>query len=399
MDSGIAALLGVVIGVLLAGAAFGLWLRRSRNLAKTLLDQAQERQVADLQAVIDQLKTAFGALSREALSANSEEFLKLAGTKLSEQAKQGEATLEARKKLIDKTVEQITQRLTEVGRTLQTSDKERREAHGAIQKHLEATTTQTAALQKTTAQLREALANPQRRGQWGERMAEDVLRLAGFIEGVNYCKQSVTDSGSRPDFSFPLPQGLTVNMDVKFPLKNYLACLDAPGGPDGKEIGERYRSEFLRDVRSRIKEVTTRDYIDPDNGTVDYVLVFIPNEQVYAFIHQHDPNLLDDAMHRKVVLCSPLTLYAVLAVIRQAAEQFRLHQTSREILELLGAFNKQWRMFTDVLDKMGGRLADAMKQYELLSTTRTRQLDKQLIQIEALRTQQLEARETPESVT
>ncbi|HUU85727.1 MAG TPA: DNA recombination protein RmuC [Phycisphaerae bacterium] len=385
MNAVAAVIIGVVVGAVVVGLVWLLWRRREQDLTRQLIEQAQAEKAHELQSIIDQVKTNFAALSREALSANTEDFLKLAGTKLADHTKQGEAALESRKKLIDKTVEQMTTRLGELGTALQTLDKDRRQSHGSLTKQLDATTQATGELQKTTAQLREALANPQRRGQWGERMAEDVLRLAGFIEGVNYRKQSVTATGSKPDYTFLLPQGRCVNMDVKFPLPNYLKYLDAP---DDGPARDQARTAFLRDVRSRIKEVTTRDYIDPDAGTVEYVLVFIPNEQVYSFIHQHDPSLLDDALKARVVLCSPLTLYAVLAVIRQAAENFRLEQTSREILVLLGAFRKEWAKYTDVMDKMGKRLDEAMKQYELLSTTRTRQLERQLDRIDNLRSAQ-----------
>ncbi len=376
---------GVIVG---AGVVLlVLWLRRrpAEEIAQRLLEQAQAQRVDELGALVQQIKGTFGLLSREALSANSADFLKLAGLKLDEQAKQGQAALEAKKLLIDKSLEQMTTRLTELAGALQTLDKDRRQSHGLLTGKLEQTSNATAALQKTAAQLREALANPQRRGQWGERMADDVLRLAGFMEGVNYYKQSTTESGNKPDFTFPLPRGQRVNMDVKFPLASYVRYQDCA---DGDPAAQQFKSQFLRDVRSRIREVTTRDYIDTAGGTLDYVLVFIPNEQVYGFIHEHDPALLDDALHEKVVLCSPLTLYAVLSVIRQATEQFRLEETSHQILSLLAAFKKEWAKYTEVLEKMGSRLEDAMKQYEVLSTTRHRQLEKQLDRIEALRSEE-----------
>src|SRR3712207_8703452 len=53
--------------------------------------------------------------------------------------------------------------------------------------------------------------------------SEDVLRLAGFVEGVNYVKQRVIEGrGTRPDFTFSLPRGHVVHMDAKFPAANYL---------------------------------------------------------------------------------------------------------------------------------------------------------------------------------
>jgi DNA recombination protein RmuC len=212
-------------------------------------------------------------------------------------------------------------------------------------------------------------------------MAEDVLRLAGFVEGVNYHKQKQLTEGSRPDFTFLLPENQCVHMDVKFPLANYVRMLEAADDPTRAACA----GQFLKDVRLRVKEVTTRDYINPAAGTVDYCLVFIPNEQIYGFIHEQDGSLLDEALRQKVVLCSPLTLYAILAVIRQAVENFRLEQASMQILSLLAEFKKQWTKYVAGMDKMGERLEAAGQEYRKLVSTRTRQLERQLDKIEDLR--------------
>jgi DNA recombination protein RmuC len=215
-------------------------------------------------------------------------------------------------------------------------------------------------------------------------MAEDVLRLAGFIENVNYLKQKAIEGiGSRPDFTFLLPRNLKLNMDVKFPLDNYVKFLEA----DSESEKVKFRNDFLRDVKARIKEVKTREYINPGQNTVDCALLFIPNEQIYAFIHEQDSSILDDGIKNKVVFCSPITLFAVLAVVRQAVDNFTLEQTSNEILSLIGTFKKQWGEFLKKLDLLGKRIEGAQKEYESLSTTRRRQLERPLNKIEELRTQ------------
>ncbi|KQC15985.1 MAG: hypothetical protein APR56_10880 [Methanosaeta sp. SDB] len=261
-------------------------------------------------------------------------------------------------------------------------EKDRVEKFGELAGKLQEVSRSAAQLNETTDMLRRALANTKARGQWGERMAEDVLRAAGFTEGINYQRQLTLEDGSRPDFTFMLPKGLLLNMDVKFPYDNYLRYLEA----EGREGKEGSCKAFLRDVRARVREVSTRSYIDPEKGTVDYALLFIPNEQVYAFIHEQDPSLLDEALAKRVVLCSPVTLYAVLAVIRQAVDNFALEETSREILSLYGVFRKQWEAFMDKLDLLGKRLFEAQKEYDTLMTTRRRSLDRSLERIENLRT-------------
>lgn len=344
-------------------------------LVASALRWMQARTARDL---AEEMRASFGSLSLDALS----KFLELAKTRLDAERDAHAQDLEAKKGLIDQQLRQMTEELEKVSSLVKDLEKDRVEKFGELASHLRAATEQTAALAQTTATLREALASTKARGQWGERMAEDVLRLAGFIENVNYVKQkAIAGSGSRPDFTFLLPHKLTLNMDVKFPLDNYLKYLDAKSEPERA----RYRADFLRDVRARVKEVATREYINPEQNTVDAVLLFIPNEQIYAFIHEQDSAILDDGIRQGVVFCSPLTLFAVLAVIRKAVENFSLEQTSNEILSLLGDFKKQWGEFLGKLELVGKRIGDAQREYEALTTTRRRQLEKPLNRIDDLR--------------
>jgi DNA recombination protein RmuC len=375
-----------IIGVIF-GAAIVLiinWLRRreAQTIAQELISQVESQKIQDLEILINRIKESFGSFSLVALSKNSEEFLKLAGETLSKQMQIGEKELEGKKKLIDQTLEAMKVDLQKVQDLVTQLEKDRERKFGELANQLKLTAEQTGKLQETANKLYTALASTRVRGQWGERMAEDVLRLAGFIEGINYLKQKTLET-TRPDYTFLLPQNLKVNMDVKFPLDNYLRYLEA-GEESQKEM---YKTQFLKDARRRIMEVTTRDYINPEENTVDYVIVFIPNEQVYAFIIENDRSLLDEALKNKVILCSPITLYAVLAVIRQAVDNFNLEKTAAKILSLLGAFNKQWSAFLKSLEKMGKKIEEAQNEFLILTTTRRKQLERPLREIEDLRKQ------------
>jgi DNA recombination protein RmuC len=267
--------------------------------------------------------------------------------------------------------------VTSLVRQLETS---RAEQYGSLSEQLAEAGRQTRLLSETANDLRQALSSSQARGQWGERMAEDVLQLAGFLEGVNYHRQRRLDTGGVPDFTFVLPRGLELHMDVKFPLDNYLRYLDA----DNETDGERHRKGFLRDARDRVRELADRGYRDPD-ASVDCVLMFIPNEALFGFIQEHDRGLVDEALRRRVVLCSPLTLFAVLAVVRQSVDNFQLERTSDEILSLLSDFRGQWDKFCDEFDKLGTHITRSQKTYDALCTTRRRQLERPLDKLEDLR--------------
>jgi DNA recombination protein RmuC len=300
-----------------------------------------------------------------------------------------QADLGAKKDVIDTRLDEVRAELrTELGRlgTL-VADLGRTSAErfGQVDESLRSHAEVAGTLADSTRMLREALANPQARGQWGERMAEDVLRLAGFTEHVNYRKQVNVEGGTgRPDFTFDLPKGHVLYMDVKFPLASYLRYLEV--GSDAER--QAHLKRFLSDVRLRVKELARRDYSgQSDRPAVDYVLLFLPNEHLTGFIHEHDPALLDEAMAQRVVMCSPLTLFAFLGVIRQAFDNFMIEQTSDEILKLIGRFGQQWQKYSDTVDKVKNRFDSVQREFDQLIGTRRRALERPLQELEALRIQ------------
>ena len=328
----------------------------------------------------DRLKLEFQSLTQSALKESREELER----EFSRRASAGSQELEGKKALIDQQLYNIKSELVRVTDLVRGLEKDREAKFGQLTEQIRNVGEQAAALTASTGTLREALASSRARGQWGERMAEDILRLMGLKEGVNYRKQETMGAnGSRPDFSFLLPGDMKLNMDVKFPLDNYLRFVEAESDTEKPA----HRDAFLRDVRQKVKEVSSRGYIDTSQGTVDYVLLFIPNESVYSFIHENDPRLLDDALEQKVIWCSPSTLYCVLAVVRQAVDNFALEQTSNEIISLMGAFNEQWQKYQQSVDTLGSRLDSTHKAYEQVRGTRSRMLERPLRKIEELRQQ------------
>ncbi len=295
--------------------------------------------------------------------------------------------LTSKKDVIDARLDQVhaemRSELTKLGSMVSALAETSAQKFGQVDQSLRSHAEITQTLSESARALREAMASPTARGQWGERMAEDVLRLAGFVENVNYVKQTQLDGATgRPDFTFPLPKGHELYMDVKFPMAGYLRFLDATTDAER----QAHRAAFLRDVRARVKELARRDYANESaRASVDYVLLFLPNEQLTGFIHETDPGLIDEAMGQRVVLCSPLTLFAFLGVIRQAYDNFVIEQTSDQILALIGKFGTQWQKYSDQLEKVKTKFDQLDRQFDELVGTRKRQLEKPLQQLEAVR--------------
>ena len=290
----------------------------------------------------------------------------------SEQHNQG---LDHKKALIDQTLVTVKKEIEQVKSGLQTieSNHQKRLGNGGFA----ATSPNHATVDANNNRLKRGLGQFKTRGQWGERMAEDVLRFSGFVEGINYVKQTAQHDGI-PDFTFFL-KDKKVNMDVKFPLNNYISYLN----DDNETSRETAKKQFIKDVRHHIKTITSRSYIS--NETVDYVMIFIPNEQIYQFMHDNDPELIDFSLQQKVVLCSPITLYAMLAVMRQAVDHFAIENKAKEMMAILANFQDQWDKYKVSMEKIGKRLGDAQKEYDHLISTRTNQLDRPLKKMEELK--------------
>ena len=377
-------IIGLIVGVAVTFLIYSRTHKDTKALAQELVAQSNAEKLQDLEQFLNRIKESFDSVSMEALSKSLTQHMQVARDALSEQSALGKKELEGKKDLINQTFESMKTELDKVSGLIKEFEGDRQKKFGELSGLLTSAGNELNRLQDTTSKLTTALVRSQVRGNWGERMAEDILKLAGFIKDINYYKQKPLDSApQRPDFTFVLPNNQKVNMDVKFPFNNYWQYLETEI-PDEKD---KFKKLFLRDVKSRIKEITTRDYINPDDNTVDVVIMFIPNEQVYAFINENDKTILDEAIKNKVALCSPLTLFAILAVIRQAIENFNIERTANQILSLMGNFRKQWSMYVDSQDKMGKRLEEAQKEFEKLTGTRKNQLEKVILKIEELRQQ------------
>ena len=348
-------------------------------MASLQIQAAHERDAA-VQAALaqvavmgrEQLSAESAAVSAELAATTAAASAELTAKKDVIESRLGQMQTEVRtdldrlSKLVSQLGEATSQRFGQVDSSLR--------AHAEITQHLTS----------TTQGLREALASPNNRGQWGERMAEDIIRAAGFIEHKQYRKRTaVAGTGQGiPDFTFMMPKGQVLFMDVKFPMAAYLRFLEASTEAEKST----HRATFLRDVRMRVKELAKREYAaSDDRPAVDNVLLFVPNETLSAFIHETDPALIDEAMRQNVVICSPLTLFAFLGIIRQAFDNFVMEQTSQEMLQLLGKFAQQWGKYSESVDKVKRQFDTVSRSFDELATTRRRALERPLKDLEALR--------------
>ena len=314
--------------------------------------------------------------------------LKQGSERLEANLKLGQQKYDSSTTVIEKQGQDVRREMQRIEKMITDLQEKTSGQHGAVVNQLKQAAQVTTQLQATTGSLRDALGSAKKRGNWGERMAEDVLTHAGLVEGVNYRVQKGIDSGGRPDFTFLMPKQMVLHMDVKFPCDNYLNFLEAEEA--GSPEADRFRKQFIKDARERVKELAVRKYQDEQNS-VDTVVLFIPNESVFAFVQENDPGLMDVAMGSQILLCGPSTLIAVLQVVRQAMDNFMLEQRSNEIMNCLVDFKKEWVKYSDQVDKHGKHLDTALRSFTELSGARTNQLGKQVRKIDALQAAPIDA--------
>lgn len=309
-------------------------------------------------------------------------LLELAEQKFETERVRQKGELDEKKASVENTVDKLSERLKTYEDLVRRFEADRATKYGSLEKGLKDAAEQTAKLASSTEGLRALMDNSRARGQWGERMADDILRASGLQEGVQYRKNRALDTAAtRPDFTFLLPEGKKLNMDVKFPLDNWLKMLHAEGEDDRSKC----KKDFERDVKNRIKELQGRGYISVEEGTLDYVLLFIPNEQVYGFIQESYPGLMDDALKQKVVLCSPFTLYAVLGVIRQSFDNFHFAQATQEVLKLISHFSATYETFKARFQKLGEQVGKVGELYQDIEQTSFKRLDASVAKIDRVR--------------
>lgn len=230
--------------------------------------------------------------------------------------------------------------------------------------------TQLQGVAETTRRLNQVLDKPTSRGSWGEWIVDQALQSAGFVERVNYDIQKLLSNGGRPDFTIYLPNGLELHVDTKTPGENLAAFQEASDEDDR----ERAKKAFVRNVDTMVKNLAGRNYTEAEDS-VDIVVMCIPNESIYASMHEADPDIIEKSLRRGVVLCSTSTLFAVLGIVRQAVKNFQLEARTSEVLSRIDDFRQEWARFVEQFDKADSQLGTLNKSWDALKGTRSDKLE------------------------
>lgn len=317
------------------------------------------------------LEDKISRVASDALDKNSERFLQMAKEVLASQKNEIRTDLEGKKSAISELINEIRKDIHKNEERLNQSDKDRINSFSALKSELENYKKITGELKLSTDELKSILSNNQTRGAFGEQVAENLLKMAGFVIGQDYNKNKAQgEANTRPDFTVFLPDKTKINIDVKFPYASLVKSVESENAADKK----RHFATFRQDVREKIKQVSTRDYINPQEKTVDFVILFIPNEMIFSYIYDKMNDVWEEAMQKKVIMAGPFSFTAILRMIKQAYTNFRYQENLQHIIGLIQKFDSEYQKYSEEVTKLGDKISSTSKQFEVVATTRNRQL-------------------------
>ena len=369
-----------------------------RDTTRATLQQEQERRVTAETRVAEaeaRMIDRFKALSDEVLKSNSQTFLQSARQTLEQVVTEAKGDLGERHEAIKGLVKPLEDTLQRYEQLVKGFESDRDQKYGQLKGEMTRVAAGAEQLQRTTASLVAVLGNSRVRGQWGQKMAEDILRLCGLQDGIHYRKEQEIAAG-RPDYTFLLPEQHSLFMDVKFPLDHYLRFTEA----QREDEQQRCKEAFVKSVREHLREMERRDYGASD-ASVDYTILFIPNEQVYAAVNEWMPQLIDECLQKKLILCGPWTLYAIVRIIHQAWQNYQFSTAVRDIVQAINGFMQDYGLFKRRFGELGDLLQKLDAKYHEISATSAQRLDNKIRRIEEYRRGQniQEALPEPEPLT
>jgi DNA recombination protein RmuC len=323
--------------------------------------RALEKQAA-LEQLNLQLKDTFNAMATEALNSNNEQFLRLAKESLGQFHIKAEGELEKREKAVENMVKPIRDALEKTEKQVERMESGRQQAHGALTKHLETMAESHRLLQSETRNLVQALRRPEVRGQWGELTLKRLAELAGMVEHCDFQEQASvqTDNGQqRPDMIVRMPDKREIIVDAKTPLDAYLSAVEAVNDEERKTRLQQH----ARNVRARIRELSSKSYWQQFRHSPDFVVLFIPGDQFLSAALDVDHTLIEDALSQNVILATPTSFVALLRAIAYGWRQEVLAENAEVIREVGQDLYSRLATFAEHLSRLGRSLDSSVSAY------------------------------------
>ena len=331
------------------------------SLARTEAERdASKDQLRQVQEDRQSLKETFQAFSAEQLEKNRKQFLDHAEQRLGASEEKHVSELEKRHESIEKQFLLFKDQMERFQDQHQTIEKSRTEAFTSLNEHVKQLSDQTLKVGEEARSLSTALkGSSQKRGKWGEMALENICEMAGMTEHCDFVRQDQDSGDKRPDLVVRVPGEGKIPIDAKVPYSDYERAIES----NDPEERDRWFVAHGKTVRATMIELAKRDYPGQVGGRVDFTVMFIPIESVAAAAFAAQPDLQEEAIKKKILITTPVTLIALLKTVAIYWQQERLAENAQKIGEEASQLHDRLKKFCEHMGKVGINLNRAVKTY------------------------------------
>lgn len=358
-------LLIALASAVLTAVAIG-WALRERLRAATA-----EARIGMLEAQTEAVRTQ---LTQSAASV-AEEILRRNEETVRSREQLSQARLEAQLKPVAETLLKFQEQVTAV-------EKARAEETGGLKEQiaqllLASTATQDEARKLSTALRRGAGVQ----GRWGEQTLRNVLEAAGLSQHFDFVEQTSTETEEgrrRPDVTVRLPGGALFVIDSKVSLNAFLELQEAGDEPAREALGLRH----VQSVRAHVQSLSAKAYWDQFDASPDFVAMFVPLDSALAAALDRAPDMMNEAMDRRVVIVTPSTLFALCKAVAygwrvedQAANARKIAELGRELYKRISVMGQHAAGVGKALEQAVGRYNQFVGSLETQVLTQARRFE------------------------
>jgi DNA recombination protein RmuC len=332
--------LAFLSGLAAGGLVVGLWMRA--RLAR--LEAA--KQFADNAAA--KLSETFQSLADAALRSNQGAFLEAARAQMTGDLAQKQTAIEGVVRPLNDSLARLETQVRELERA-------RANAFGSLGEQLQS-------LARETSALSTALRSPQARGRWGEVTLRRVAELAGMVKNCDFVEQETREADGcriRPDMIVRLPGGRSLVVDAKVPLTAYMEASGASDEPSRRSALQRHSQQ----VAEHVRQLASKQYWSQFQPAPELVVLFLPGDHFFSAALEGNPDLIEDALARKVVIATPVTLISVLKGIAYGWGQEQLAENAEAIRSVASELYDRVQLVHDHYADTGRLLEKTVESY------------------------------------
>lgn len=328
--------------------------------------RAQRDDLRDRLAAAEQQSNQAQQQARDTFDALAGDVLKKTVDYFQQQAdKNFDTRQKESKQAIESLVKPIAEKLDQHAKAVAEIEKHREGAYQGLTQRLNSMLEDQRLLRDQAAALTGALRRTDVRGRWGEITLRRIAEMAGMVPHCDFDEQVTLwkgDAAQRPDMVVHMPSDRTIVVDAKGVGNSYLQACEA----QDKQQRDAHMAQHLRDIESRVRDLSAKSYYENLDNSPDFVVLFIPGE---SFLHpaaELRPDLIEWALNNHVAIATPTTLIGLLKVIELGWREERLAENAEKISELGRELHSRIAVAFKHLDTVGNNIDKTVKSYNKL---------------------------------